>query len=434
MKNSFKYAFFILLMLGIIIAIEVSLPRKFSWTPTFSRNDKQPFGSYVFDEILTSSLSEGYTLSGETFSQMCRDSFSKPRCILTVNTDLDLSNEDVCAILRLAEQGNKIFLVASSLSENILDTLGIEEETGYFSFKRLKYYANHVAKRDTLVLQDSVQKEKRYSFYGPFIESYFYWVSSAVDSIALQKDSVFEVIPDKNTALTRADTVKYRVLAKDTAGFPVALSFSVGKGRVCLVSTPLVFTNYGMLDGHNAEYIFGVLAEGRNLPLVRTQAYGKNQVEQQSPLRFILSQEPLKWSLYFCMVCIILCMVFTAKRKQRAIPVFKEPQNKSLEFIQLVGTLYYQKRDYTDLVRKKYIYFTEYLKCTTGIRIEAEADDDELYRKLAEKTGTDAASLKKLLSELRQIQTRNIKLTESEMRKYIDRMNQLMNTYFKEPK
>lgn len=249
----------------------------------------------------------------------------------------------------------------------------------------------------------------------------------------LSEDSLVNATADEEINLTLADTIDCIILAKNTEGFPVALTFPVGKGEIRLVSTPLIFTNYGMLDNDNAAYIFKILAEDADFPFIRTEAYGKNQAEQESPLQFMLSHKPLRWSLYFCLTCILLFMILTAKRKQRAIPIIKEPVNKSLEFIQLIGTLYYQKKDYTDLVRKKYIYFTAYLKRTAGVQIELESPDNEIYRILADKLGVDTYSLKKLLTELNQIQAGKRELTETEMRKYIDRMNEFMNTYLKDP-
>lgn len=69
---------------------------------------------------------------------------------------------------------------------------------------------------------------------------------------------------------------------------------------------------------------------------------------QMSPFRYFLSQPPLRWALYLSMASILLFMIFTARRKQRAIPVIREPENKSLEFVELIGTLYYQKKDHAD--------------------------------------------------------------------------------------
>ena len=69
-------------------------------------------------------------------------------------------------------------------------------------------------------------------------------------------------------------------------------------------------------------------------------------------------------------------MIFTARRKQRAIPVIREPENKSLEFAELIGTLYYQKKDHADLVRKKYLYFAEELRREMQVDVEEVAEDE----------------------------------------------------------
>ena len=121
---------------------------------------------------------------------------------------------------------------------------------------------------------------------------------------------------------------------------PVAMSRRWGKGEVILVSTPLIFTNYGMLDGKNATYIFRLLSQMGKLPIVRTEGYMKETAQvQQSPFRYLLAHQPLRWALYLTMITIILFMIFTAKRRQRVIPVIHEPANKSLEFTELIGTL-----------------------------------------------------------------------------------------------
>ena len=148
-----------------------------------------------------------------------------------------------------------------------------------------------------------------------------------------------------------------------------------GKGEVILVSTPLIFTNYGMLDGKNATYIFRLLSQMGKLPIVRTEGHMKETAQvQQSPFRYFLAHEPLRWALYLTMITIILFMIFTAKRRQRVIPVIHEPANKSLEFTELIGTLYFQKKDHADLVRKKFSYLAEELRREIQVDIEEVAD------------------------------------------------------------
>ena len=125
-----------------------------------------------------------------------------------------------------------------------------------------------------------------------------------------------------------------------------------------------------------------------DLPIVRTEGYMKQTAQiQMSPFRYFLSQRPLRWALYLTMFTIILFMVFTARRRQRVIPVIHQPENKSLEFTELIGTLYFQKKDHADLVHKKYIYFAEELRREIQVDIEEVANDEHSFSRIAQKTG-----------------------------------------------
>ena len=148
------------------------------------------------------------------------------------------------------------------------------------------------------------------------------------------------------------------------------------RGKLYWLPLP-AFTNYGVLDGKNAAYLFRILSQMGGFPIVRTEGYMKETAQvQMSPFRYFLSQPPLRWALYLSMVSILLFMIFTARRKQRAIPVIREPENKSLEFAELIGTLYYQKKDHADLVRKKYLYFAEELRREIQVDVEEVAEDE----------------------------------------------------------
>jgi MoxR-like ATPase len=103
------------------------------------------------------------------------------------------------------------------------------------------------------------------------------------------------------------------------------------------------------------------------------------------------------------MITIILFMIFTAKRRQRVIPVVHEPANKSLEFTELIGTLYFQKKDHADLVRKKFSYLAEELRREIQVDIEEVADDERSFHRIARKTGMDAGEIAKFIREVRPV-------------------------------
>ena len=190
----------------------------------------------------------------------------------------------------------------------------------------------------------------------------------------------------------------------------------------------LIFTNYGILDGNNSAYIFRLLSQMGEFPVVRTEGYVKETAEmQQSPFRYLLSRQPLRWALYLTMIAILLFMIFTARRRQRVIPVIREPENKSLEFTELIGTLYYQKKDHADLVHKKFIYFAEELRREIQVDIEEVADDERSFRRIAQKTGMDAEEIGTFVREVRPVIYGGRVISAEQMKLYIDKMSEIIN-------
>lgn len=368
MKGNHWFIAGIIVFLVLMFAIECRLPKKFVWNPTFSHYDKQPFGCAVFDSLLSSSLPKGYSLSRKTFYELEQEDTTLRRGILVVTDNLHLTDVDVEAMLKMAGRGDRIMLAGSSFSRILKDTLGFECSYSYFSPSALKKYATALLSKDSLcwVGDSAVYPQQTFCFYPQLCQSYFF-----------------------------ADSISSKVLAEKTvtgeAAHPVAMSVSWGKGEVILASTPLLFTNYGVLDGKNAAYLFRILSQMGGFPIVRTEGYMKETAQvQMSPFRYFLSQPPLRWALYLSMVSILLFMIFTARRKQRTIPVIREPENKSLEFAELIGTLYYQKKDHADLVRKKYLYFAEELRREIQVDVEEVAEDERSFGRIARKTGMEA--------------------------------------------
>lgn len=404
MKSNRVFILGIIAFLVILFIIEYNLPKKFVWVPTFSQKDHQPFGCAVFDDILTHSL-PGYTVTDLTFYQLSKEDSTQNKSYLVIAENLKLGQVDIDYMLSMAKRGNNFLLVASSFNEQLSDTLGFDCSYAYFNFNSLKKYATSQEKRDTIFwLKDPVYNEAEYYFYPQLCNMVF-----------LRYDSL-------NVAMAEEKTTYY-IEPRATA-----IKQTFGKGEIVLASTPLLFTNYGMLDGGNAAYLFRILSQLKGLPLVRTEAYMKTRMEdQQSPLRYFLSQPPLRWGLYMTIIVILLFMFFTARRRQRPIPVVKEPENKSIEFTELIGTLYFQKKDHADLIRKKYIYFAETLRRTCQIDIEDESEDSELAGRIAGKTGLPEEEIGKLLKKIRFTTSGKAEVWEKDMKDIIDEINKIIN-------
>lgn len=392
MKFNRWFILFVVVFLALVFVAEYRMPRKFVWNPTFSHNDKQPFGCYVFDSILSVSLPRGYEVTKQSLYQMKDDSLRRGYIVLVSNQlSWDLGEQETKALLSLAEKGNKVLVAYDGINASLQDTLNYRVIPGFQQLS-LREYVMQGKSRDTLIWEgDSVYDRRSYYFYPQVMLSR---IKNHNDSLPVKQ--LATIYHRYQNGLS--DDVP---VTTDTAS--AAMSIPVGKGEIIVVSTPLVFTNYGILDAPNHEYIFRILSEMGDLPIVRTEAYTKT-TEEASPLRYFLSQPPLRWAVTLGFIAILVFMVFTARRRQRVIPEVEKPKNRNLEFVKLIGTLYYQKRDYRDLVLKKYAYFAEEMRRVLHVDLTDKSEDLRTFSVIATQAGMEEQEVSNLVDIIRQLE------------------------------
>lgn len=346
MKFSRVYIFCVLLFLLLVFLSEYRMPKHFRWEPTFSHTDKQPFGCYVFDSVLSASLPQGYSVNRQTLYQM-RD-MKHPHGILVVADEVTMSKTDVRAAIALAEAGHRLVLATGYCGQYLEDTLRCHCY-GSGSSQPLVQYVKSGMGRDTL----QWMSDARYGYH-----EYLFYPLLLNHELVLNPDSVdcrlLSMPVNRQRYILRGDTIAS------------AVTFPIGKGSITWACTPLMFTNYGILDANNYEYIFRLLSETGGLPVIRTEAYLPIMQEaEQTPLRYIISQRPLRWALYLSLLVVLLAMIFGFRRRQRVIPVVETPPNHLLEFVQLIGTLYYQRRDSREDLLKQSNKYQQIWKKTT---------------------------------------------------------------------
>lgn len=456
MKSSRNFLFAMLVLFVLFCLLQVNLPKKFVWSPTFSHIDKQPLGCFVFDSVLAQSLPNGYHVTKKTFFQLDQEHAKEKISVLMVVDQQNLKQLDVKYLCNIARRGGKVMVVASGSFDDgrNADTVVVDElertfkvriEDGtYFSLRGilagLKAHDNDMYdtiywnNRETMyaaqpyrmfynmvggtLFVDSVPKVKRLA-YTLSTAGYDY----RQDSLYVGDFTGFDTIVDEKERIERIDTFAIKKV-------PAAVSVPYGKGEVIFVSSPLLFTNYGMLEGNTSVYIFRLMSYLADLPVYRTEAYVKTDamlVAEQSPFREFIKRPPLRWALYLALLGVVLFMIFTARRRQRVIPIMSKPANRSLEFIQLIGTLYYQRKDHVDLVRKKFKLFAEELRKTAGVDISDVNTDDREYLLLAEKTGMNSDRLKKVIRQIRLVLHSEGNISVEEMRSLIDAMDAIVS-------
>ena len=113
------------------------------------------------------------------------------------------------------------------------------------------------------------------------------------------------------------------------------------------------------------------------------------------------------WHLYLALLGILLFCVFTARRRQRAIPVLTKPQNRNLEFVQLVGSLYWQEHWNPGLLAKKLAYTEEMIRSQ-----KATLSADDQY----------------FMNQVREAASGNFIVSDEELRIYIKELDRIQQS------
>jgi len=490
MKGSRLYLLFLFAFLVIVFIIEYKAPHQFVWEPTYDKYDKEPFGSYVFDDVLSSSI-DNYTVVNKTFYQLYQeDSTLSSQAFLLTELSLDFYDTDIDYLYKIIHLGNQVMLCSDYFSYQLRDTLHFAlSYDRYFSFIEKNMAKDAV--RDRIIFgTDTLHPECVYEMF-PKVHPYSIKagktkeigeseetgeiseaeenreaeeireireireaeetveqgeireveetveqgeIREAEETVEQGEIREIEETVEQGEIRETGDTAEnfsfncdsVEILVWDDENKPLVIRAFIGKGELFIVTTPLMFTNFGILDGANASYVFRLLSFMKDRPLIRIEAYGKHGDKPHTPLRYILSEAPLRWATYSILFLLILFIFFTAKRRQRIIPVINVPPNRTLGFMQLISNLYYQKHNNLEILKMKYMYFCAEVKIQIGVDLYESVPDETYYERLIEKTGMDKDFINLLLKNIRLAINRS-EVNDLQLQQYIDGMNELLH-------
>ena len=428
-----KFLLGIVVFLLFVLVMEFNAPAKFVWRPTFGHYDGQPFGCAVFDTLMQKSIPAGYHVANKTFAQLERDGYGKkPHAILVQTLAFNPTETDRRALSRLLKAGNKVLIVTSDFvcdSSKINFGVAVSGRDTFLSQWVKKSLLDYQIPMDTLYW--NAVKPYTPHIYQVYISmsGYGIEVNEGVQCDTLLCAFQRSIDGDVDTTDVSCD-VDDDEYADKIGGYWQARLIRIrwGKGELFLSCDPLLWTNYGVLDPEINGLLFRAMSQFRGLPVTRTDAYApKNEINKESPLRYWLQNAPLRWCVYLTLLGLLLFCVFYARRRQRVIPVVKQPENKSLEFVKLIGTLYYQKHENHDLLQKKYSYFAETVRRQLLIDVDDEESRRENITQLALRTGMPEAEVRMILDKVKRYIEADTILPDRRLQETIDGLDTIIN-------
>lgn len=383
MKKEAKYLLFLIGAALIYISVKLFSPRDFDWTVTYHKDDRNPFGAYILNELIDDVFPDDSVIHSYKTIYELYDSLQEPVNFLSITNFFDPDKNDVEVLLKNIEQGGNALIASQYFGYVFSDTMKVQTNDYYFKTD----FSPYTSKSDTAELKftnPGLIDNKTFLFPRNNIHHYF---------------NVF-------------DSTNTSVIAVNDLDLPVTIHIKWGKGNLYLNSTPIIFTNAYLISGDNPDFVSRSLSLMPHDDVLWSEFYHLGRLEASTPLRFILITPPLKWAYYLLIVSLIVFVIFEAKRKQRIIPVIKPLANNSLEFVTTIGNLYLQNGDHKDMAEKKISYFLEHIRSAYWLHTNKITPDFILI--LSKRSGKPADEIRKLFNLIGSIQIK-ISITEEEL-------------------
>ena len=410
MKLSRGFVLFIILLFVVLVMMEVKFPKKFSWNDvTYLHNDPNPFGSMLVDSILKSSVKAGYNVKQGNIFDACYDSIDTESSILLVDPNFYDANEELKGILN---RGQNVIIISDYFNDDLTISFGFDFDNNY------RYYIDY----NQMDYNDSSLLKWRKD--GLYDREDFCFKSFDVFEMC---EITFDIDNDKNK-----DTIWTKLLYEErqSKDVTIAASRKYGKGKLVIVAWPQVFTNYNVLEKGGAQLLMRIISQvGNDKPVVR---YDENYSEElfteefqsQSPLRVFLDHRSLRWAVYLTLLTIVLSFIFTARRKQRVIPVIDPPKNQTLAMVKHIGLMHYRHHDNASLVRDRFAQFKQEIMRKFLVDIDDDIELSENLSLIQNQSAVDAKQFVDAVSRLREIAVDyDLVLKDKETKYLLDLMN-----------
>lgn len=367
MKDLKVYLLIGSLLLGAYFVAQYYKPKPVNWNETFSRKDKIPFGTYVMFERLNDIFpqAEIKTYQQAPYLTFTEDS-AKAGSYIIVAPRLKMDQYDYAQLAEYIRKGNDVFIATYYLGQYFGDSLNIKINSEWKIAKGKRIAINFVNPR--------LNPTRHYVFDRDIGNQYF----------------------------SSFDTSKVTILARNSRGNPVYIHQPLGKGNLYLMSSPFFFTNYNLLKPEGADFAEKALSYLRASEEVIWDDFSALGAEESTSLvRVFLRHKELKWAYYIAFFAMIAFVTYEVKRRQRIIPVIEPLKNSTTGFVRVVGQLYYQQRDNSNIANKKVVYLLEEIR--SRYHIKTNEINAEFVELLIKKSGISKQLATDLLGQITQL-------------------------------
>ena len=394
LKKNWKYFIPLVLVFIGIVYLQMTAPKPINWSKTFLQKDKIPFGSKaLFDVLEESGFKNRISSCKENIYKNFNEELIKgtPSATIFINDNFKFDDIETKLLLNYISKGNKALLAFNGLEGLLQDTLHLKTniEFSYF-FPDSKDSALEI------FYHKELKDERKYKYPSGITPVYF----------------------------TSFDTATTTVIASNKNNNPIFISCKIGNGTIYLHSVPEVFTNYTIINNQNKEFAYTCLSY-INMPTIRWDEHYKTHLAHvDSMLQFIFNNDSLYAAYSLTLLGTLLFMAFNLRRKQRAIPIISPPTNSTIEFVEVIGSVYFNAKNHKIIAEEKINSFLETIR--VKFQVNTRLFDEALITRVSKLSGISIEEIKDLFNFIDQLQ-----FSKSITEKTLIELNTKLESFYK---
>jgi len=392
MKGFRKYLIIGSLLIIAYLLAQYFKPTPTDWTATYLSEDKIPFGTYILKQRIKDIFpnTKIKTTQSPIYNTLKQTAGGQSNYLI-IASNLKIDKVDYQEMLKYMQRGNNIFIAAFNIRGNLLNKLKLDISSDFsLQGNKLKYPINFV--------NPKLKRELDYYFDKGISDQYF----------------------------NKLDTTKTIVLGQKQDSIANFIQYKFGKGSLFILPNPQLFTNYSLLREDGVDYASKALSY---LPKAQTliwdEYFTTPKVQDQSVLNVFFKYDQLRWAYYISIISLIVFVIYEVKRRQRIIPVIVRPKNTTVEFVEVVGKVYYQQRNNRDIAEKKISYLLEYIR--SKYRLKTTEINQEFKENLIKRAGAAEDTIEEIFNEINYL-----KAGHAVSDQQLIRLNKIIEQFYKQ--
>lgn len=369
MKNNLKQYLPLLVLFLVFVITQYQIPKKLDKSRTYGLFDKIPYGSNALYQLMKQALfKDSVECSNKTPYQQLEAEKNIGNIYFMVGNNLPLGKADCRAILKFAENGNDAFIGANYFPTFLEDTLS-------FSVKPIFNIA-----------PNSDSAPQKFQFYPP----------QAMGKRHCEFKSQLLL-----SSFSKFDSSKTVILATTLDSQAVLLRFPIGRGNIYLFSLPDAFSNIILKEKSQREFAYHILSYLKGGKIIWKNNQKEKDSHPASLMDFIFNNPSLYTGYMIALIFLLIFMGFALKRKQRIIPEIPPLRNTTLDFIEVLGKVYYRHKNHKIILEEKALIFFEQLRTQFGLKNKSFKPDD--ISRIAALSGIPEAEVRATIHKLLRI-------------------------------